>query len=379
MPLIVRCTTRRGCIRDPAGLDPASSLIAVDVEVLLPTDRFLRACRREPVDRTPVWFMRQAGRYLPEYRRLREGRDILALIRAPELAVEATLQPLARMPLDAAILFSDIMVPIAAMGVDVRIDPGVGPVVPSPIRSDEDLDRLRPLDPEADVPFVLEAIRELVRVLKVPLIGFAGAPFTLASYLIEGGPSRDHARTKALMHAEPAAWSRLMELLGAATLDYLRAQVSAGAKAVQVFDSWAGALDPEDYAHFVLPTMREVFAGLAFVGVPRIHFGVGTGELLTLMRDAGADVVGVDWRVPLHRAWERIGFDVGIQGNLDPAICLAPWEVVETKALAVLRRALGRPGHVFNLGHGVLPDTPPDTLARLVDLVHDRTEGGHRA
>ena len=211
MPQIVRCTARRGS--GPGG--SRSGLYSdgrVDVEVLLPTDRFLRACRREPVDRTPIWFMRQAGRYLPEYRRLREGRDILAMIRTPELAVEATLQPLARMPLDAAILFSDIMVPVAAMGIDVRIDPGVGPVVPSPIRSDEDLDRLRPLDPEADVPFVLEAVRELIRVLKVPLIGFAGAPFTLASYLIEGGPSRDHARTKALMHAEPAAWNRLMEL-----------------------------------------------------------------------------------------------------------------------------------------------------------------------
>jgi len=337
-------------------------------------DRFLRACRRQPVDRTPVWFMRQAGRYLPEYRALRENRDVLELCRTPELAVEATLQPLRRMPLDAAILFSDIMVPIAAMGVDVRIDPGVGPVVEERIRSRHEVLRLHRLEPEIDVPYVLEAIRLLRKELQVPLIGFAGAPFTLASYLIEGGPSRNHERTKALMLGEPETWAELMSALGSSVLAYLRAQVDAGVQAVQVFDSWVGALDPDDYTHFVLPTMREIFDGLADAAVPRIHFGVGTGELLNLMRDAGADVVGADWRVPLHEAWERVGFDVAVQGNLDPAACLAPWEAVEPKALAVLRRAGGRPGHVFNLGHGVLPDTPVGTLQRLVDLVHERTE-----
>jgi uroporphyrinogen decarboxylase len=338
------------------------------------TDRFLRACRLEPVDRTPVWFMRQAGRYLPEYRELRRDRDILEMCRHPDLVVEATLQPLRRMPLDAAILFSDIMVPVAAMGIDVRIDPGVGPVVPNPIRSAEQVYRLSPLLAEADVPFVMEAIELLRKELTVPLIGFSGAPFTLASYLIEGGASRNHERTKSFMHSEPEAWSDLMATLAGSVLSYLRAQVQAGAEALQVFDSWAGALDPDDYTLFVLPWMRQIFEGLAELDVPLIHFVVGTGELLTLMRDAGAGVIGVDWRVPLHEAWERVGFDVAVQGNLDPAVCLAPWEAVEPKALAVLRRAAGRPGHIFNLGHGVLPDTPVENLQRLVELVHVRTE-----
>ncbi len=336
-------------------------------------DRFLRACRLEAVDRTPVWFMRQAGRYLPEYRELRARMDILDMCRDPELVVEATLQPLRRMPVDAAILFSDIMVPVAATGVEVGIKSGVGPMVAHPIRSAEQVYRLRPLLPETDVPFVMEAIRLLRKELSVPLIGFSGAPFTLASYLIEGGPSRNHERTKSFMHSEPEAWTDLMTTLAGSTLSYLRAQVQAGAQAVQVFDSWAGALDPDDYTLFVLPAMRQIFEGLIDLEVPKIHFGVGTGELLTLMRDAGADVMGIDWRVPLHEAWERVGFDVAVQGNLDPAVCVAPWEAVEPKALAVLRRAAGRPGHVFNLGHGVLPDTPVENLQRLVDLVHERT------
>jgi uroporphyrinogen decarboxylase len=340
-----------------------------------PGDRFLRACRRQPVDRTPVWFMRQSGRYLPEYRKLRKGRDVLEMCRIPELAAEATLLPLRRMEVDAAILFSDIMVAVAAMGIEVRIEPGRGPVVPEPIRSPEDLGRLRPLA-EADVSHVLDTIRLLRKELTVPLIGFAGAPFTLASYLIEGGASRDHARTRAVMHADPESWAELMSTLGASVLTFLRAQVEAGAQAVQVFDSWVGALDPDDYVRFVLPVMRDVFDGLADLGVPRIHFGVGTGELLALMREAGPDVVGVDWRVPLHEAWERVGFDVAVQGNLDPAVCLAPWEAVEPKALTVLRRAAGRPGHIFNLGHGVLPETPVENLQRLVDLVHGRTGRG---
>jgi uroporphyrinogen decarboxylase len=340
----------------------------------LRSDRFLRACRRQPVDRTPVWFMRQAGRYLPEYRQLRGDGDILELCRNPELVVEATLQPLRRMDLDAAILFSDIMVPVAAMGLDVAIRPGIGPVVADPIRSDRQVQRLRRLEPEDDLPFVLEAVRSLRAELNVPLIGFAGAPFTLASYLIEGGPSRSFDRTKALMYQEPEAWDRLMETLGGSVSTYLRAQVDAGVQVVQVFDSWVGALDPDDYARYVLPTMRTILADLADLPVPVIHFGVGTGELLDLMREAGATVVGVDWRVPLHLAWERVGFDVAVQGNLDPAACLGPWEVVETKALAVLRRAAGRDGHVFNLGHGVLPGTPVENLQRLVDLVHERTD-----
>jgi uroporphyrinogen decarboxylase len=339
-------------------------------------ERFLRACRREPVDRTPVWFMRQAGRYLPEYRELRGRGDVLELCADPALAAEITLFPLRRMEVDAAILFSDIMVPLAAVGVGVRIDPGIGPVVENPFRSVADAPRLGPFEPQSDVPHVLEAIRLLRKELKVPLIGFAGAPFTLASYLIEGGPSRTFEKTKALMHGEPEDWDWLVRSLGVMVLDFLRAQVEAGVQAVQVFDSWVGALDPDDYIRFVLPVMREIFDGLAGLGVPLIHFGVGTGELLASMRQAGADVVGVDWRVPLHEAWERVGFDVAVQGNLDPGVCLAPWEAVETKALAVLRRAAGRDGHVFNLGHGVLPGTPVGNLQRLVDLVHERTERG---
>jgi len=336
-------------------------------------DRFLRACRLEPVDRTPVWFMRQAGRYLPEYRELRGDRDILEAVRVPDLAVEITLQPLRRMELDAAVLFSDIMVPLAAIGVDVRVEPGAGPVVADPIRTAGDIERLRPLEPEADMPYVLEAIRLLRKELRVPLIGFAGAPFTVASYLVEGGASRDHARTKALMHDDPVLWRRLMEILANLAVAHLRGQIEAGADAVQVFDSWVGAVEPEDYERFVLPAMQLVFGGLADLDAPAIHFGVGTGELLGLMRRAGGHVIGVDWRVPLDAAWRRIGHDRGIQGNLDPAACLGSWDVVRRKALGLLERADGRPGHVFNLGHGVLPDTPVGNLQRLVDLVHETT------
>ncbi len=336
-------------------------------------DRFLRACRLLPVDRTPVWFMRQAGRYLPEYRGLRGERDILEVCRSPELAVELTLQPLRRMDLDAAILFSDIMVPLQAIGLDVQIAPEVGPVVRDPIRSAADLGRLRRLEPETDAAHVLETVRLLRKELTVPLIGFGGGPFTLASYLVEGRPSRHHERTKALMHGDPTTWHRLMEALGELVLAHLRAQAAAGAQALQVFDSWVGALDPTDYERFVLPTMSELFDGLRGLEVPVIHFGVGTGELLAAMRRAGGDVIGVDWRVPLDRAWARVGLDRGVQGNLDPAVCLAPWEAVRAKAVEVLDRAGGRAGHVFNLGHGILPQTPVETLQRLVDLVHETT------
>jgi uroporphyrinogen decarboxylase len=338
-------------------------------------DRFLRACRREGVDRTPVWFMRQAGRYLPEYRELRGDRDILQACRSPDTAVELTLQPLRRMAVDAAILFSDIMVPLSAIGIDVRIEPGIGPVVGTPVRAAGDVGRVRELDPEADEPYVLEAVRLLRKELPVPLIGFSGAPFTLASYLVEGGPSRSHARTKALMLGEPILWGALMTALGRIVSAHLRAQVEAGAQAIQIFDSWAGSLAPDDYERGVLPTMRGIFEGLGDLGVPVIHFGLGTGELLPLMRRAGGDVIGVDWKTPLDLAWERVGHDVGVQGNLDPAACLSPWPIVELKASEVLRRAGGRPGHVFNLGHGVLPTTAPDTLERIVDLVHESSAG----
>ncbi|HWC14320.1 MAG TPA: uroporphyrinogen decarboxylase [Actinomycetota bacterium] len=331
--------------------------------------RFLAACRGEPVDATPVWFMRQAGRSLPEYRALKEKHSILELCRQPELAAEVTLQPVRRLGVDAAILFSDIVIPLQAMGVGLDIKPGVGPVLDRPIRSLADVDDLRPLVPEEQLPFVLETIAGLVRELEVPLIGFGGAPFTLASYLVEGGPSRTHARTKALMLGEPEVWNKLMDRLAEGILTYLRAQVGAGANAIQLFDSWVGCLSASQYLTYVAPSVERILGGLEDLGVPRIHFGVNTGELLPLMASVGADVVGVDWKVPLSVARERIGRPVALQGNLDPAVCLAPWHVVEEHAIEVLREGAGG-GHIFNLGHGVLPDTDPDILTRLVELVH---------
>lgn len=332
-------------------------------------DDFLRVCRGEPTERVPVWFMRQAGRSLPEYRALREKHSILDLCRTPDLAVEVTLQPVRRLGVDAAILFSDIVVPLQAVGIDLEIVAGRGPVIAEPIRSVGDLERLRPLEPEDDVPFVLEAIRSLVKELDVPLIGFAGAPFTLASYLVEGGPSRNHALTKALMYSEPETWAALMDRLADIVLTYLKSQVSAGASAVQLFDSWVGALSPVDYDRHVAPASTKILSGLAAEGVPRIHFGIVTGELLTRMHGAGADVMGVDWRVPLDVARDRIGPGVPLQGNLDPTALLAGWEALEARALDVLKRGGGN-GHIFNLGHGVMPETDPGMLERLVDLVH---------
>lgn len=334
---------------------------------------FLRACRREPVPHTPVWFMRQAGRSLPEYRELRGTGSILDAIHTPDLATEITLQPVRRHGVDAAVLFSDIVVPLQAVGFGVDVVPGTGPVVEEPFAGTADLPRLRPLEAEADIPYVLETVRNLVAELEVPLIGFAGAPFTVASYLIEGRPSRTYAKTKAMMLGEPALWGALIDRLADLALAFIRAQVEAGATAVQLFDSWAGALTPEQYAAHVLPASQKVFAGLADLGVPRVHFGVGTGELLGLFAEAGADVVGVDWRVPIDAGWERIGLDKGVQGNLDPAACLAPWPAVEHEVLGVLDRIGGRPGHIFNLGHGVLPETDPTVLTRIVELVHERT------
>ena len=320
--------------------------------------------------------MRQAGRYLPEYRELRGDRDILETCKDPAQVVEISLQPLRRMNVDAAILFSDIMVPLAGVGVPVRIESGRGPVVDDPVRDAAAVARLRPLEPDQDVPEVLEAIRLLRKELTIPLIGFAGAPFTLASYLVEGGPSRSHERTKALMLGDPTTWDALMRALVAIVRPHLRAQVVAGAQALQVFDSWVGALSPAQYRRSVLPHSRAIFEGLADLDVPTIHFGVGTGELLASMAEAGGDVIGVDWRTPLDAGWDRVGGPSvrGVQGNLDPATLLAPWDVVEPAALDVLAQAAGRDGHVFNLGHGVLPPTPPETLRRLVDLVHQRTE-----
>jgi uroporphyrinogen decarboxylase len=331
----------------------------------------LRAYRGEPVERVPVWFMRQAGRCLPEYRAVRARASLLEICRTPQLAAEVTLQPVRRLGVDAAILFSDIVVPIAASGIDLEIAPGVGPVIAEPIRCERDLLRLREFEPERDAPYIGEAIRLASAELDVPLIGFAGGPFTLASYLIEGGPSKTHARTRAMMHCEPLLWSKLLTRLADIAAASLRAQVAAGAGAVQVFESWAGALDPDSYLRHVLPAARRLFESVADLDVPRVHFGVGAGELLELMAAAGADVVGVDWRVSLDSARRRLG-PMAVQGNLDPAACLAPWPALETMIDVVLDRGGGL-GHVFNLGHGVLPETPPDALRKVVEHVHERS------
>jgi uroporphyrinogen decarboxylase len=337
-----------------------------------PTDApFLAACRGAETTNTPVWFMRQAGRSLPEYRQVRGVGSILDAIAQPELAAEITMQPVRRHGVDAAILYSDIVVPVAAIGFGVDVAPGTGPVVAQPFRSAADLKRLRPLEPEVDTPYVLETVRILARELSVPLIGFAGAPFTVASYLIEGRPSRTYAHTKAMMHGNPALWADLLDRLADLAIASLRSQVAAGAQALQLFDSWAGALSAPDYQRFVLPASRKVFDGTADLGVPRIHFGVGTGELLGLMTEAGPDVVGVDWRVPLDVARGRVG-DRPVQGNLDPVLCLAPFPVVADATRAVLAAGGGR-GHIFNLGHGVLPETDPGVLTAVVELVHQET------
>ena len=317
--------------------------------------------------------MRQAGRSLPEYRELRGEGSILDAIAVPEIAAEVTLQPVRRYGVDAAILFSDIVVPLAAIGVGIEVEPGRGPVLEQPFRTAADLGRLRPLEPGIDIAPVLETIKLVLAELDVPLIGFAGGPFTLASYLVEGEPSRTFGRTKALMHGDPATWHRLADALAEICLSSLRAQVEAGASAVQLFDSWAGALSRREYREFVLPSSRRILDGMADLGVPRIHFGVGTGELLDLMKDAGADVVGVDWRVSLADASARTGRTVALQGNLDPAVCLAPIDVVQREARQVLADAAGLPGHIFNLGHGVLPETDPGVLRAVVDLVHEET------
>jgi uroporphyrinogen decarboxylase len=332
---------------------------------------FLAACRRRTPSRTPVWFMRQAGRSLPEYRRLREGVAMLDSCARPEMVVEITMQPVRRHDVDAAILYSDIVVPLKAIGVDLDIVPGTGPVIAEPVRTAAAVERLRPLVAD-DVDYITDACRGLVEVLDddVPLIGFAGAPFTLASYLVEGGPSRDLGRTKALMRSDPDLWHDLLGRLAVITAEFLRVQVRAGARAVQLFDSWAGTLSPADYAQFVQPHSAAVLSGVAELGVPRIHFGVGTGELLGLMGKAGADVVGVDWRVPLAAATRRVGPQRALQGNLDPSIVHAPWPVIEEAVRTVVLSGRAAPGHVFNLGHGVLPDTNPDVLTRIAALVH---------
>jgi uroporphyrinogen decarboxylase len=339
------------------------------------TDRFLRACRRQPVDATPVWFMRQAGRYMAEYRALRARHSLLELCRSPELATEVTLQPVNAIDVDAAILFSDLLLPLEPMGVPFDFVHGEGPAIERPLRSAADVDRLKVFEPREGLGYVLEAIRLVRRELdgRVPLIGFGGAPFTLASYAIEGGSSKSYAATKALMYGEPQTWHRLCEKFAALMADYLTAQVEAGAQAVQLFDSWVGHLSADDYREFVLPHTRRIFAALEGLGVPTIHFGVGTSTILADMREAGGDVVGADWRLPLDEAWARIGEDRAIQGNLDPTLLLGPVSRMKAAAADVLDRAGGRPGHVFNLGHGILPSTPVEHVQALARFVHQQS------
>ncbi|MEM8903066.1 MAG: uroporphyrinogen decarboxylase [Actinomycetota bacterium] len=330
---------------------------------------YVLAATGKPTTTIPVWFQRQAGRHLPEYHEVRRPGSILDTIRVPDLAAEITLQPVRRYGVDAAVLYSDIVTPLAAIGVGVDIEPGIGPVTDPPIRGAADLARLRPLEAD-DITHVTETVAILARELPVPLLGFAGAPFTLASYLIEGRPSRTHGRTKAMMLGEPALWHELCERIADIAVEFLRAQVLAGASAVQLFDSWAGALDPPTYATHVAPHTRSIFERVADLGVPRAHFGVGTGELLTLIADTGPDVVGLDWRVPLDVARDRLGPEIAVQGNLDPAVCLAPIPVVEAATRDLLARNAGRAGHIVNLGHGVLPETDPAAMARIVEIVH---------
>lgn len=341
---------------------------------------FIRACRGEATDRTPVWFMRQAGRSLPEYREVRGSGSILDAIADPDRSTEITLQPVRRYGVDAAILYSDIMVPVHAIGFGVDIAPGVGPVVERPFSSAADLERLRPMVADEDCPYVQQTVRNLVAELDVPLIGFAGAPFTVASYLVEGAPSRNHLRTKTLMYSDPRLWFELTDRLADLAIESIRAQVANGASAAQLFDSWVGALSPVDYETFVMPSSSKVLAAISAMGVPVIHFGVNTGELLGLMAAAGADVVGVDWRTPLDVARTRVPVDVSLQGNLDPAVIAAGWEATRPRVDDVLRRGGGNPGgrggHVFNLGHGVMPELDPGVLTAVVDLVHEHRPDG---
>ena len=334
-------------------------------------DRFLKACRREPVDCTPVWFMRQAGRYMAEYRALRAKYSILELCKTPELAAQVTLQPIDRFPLDAAIIFADILLPLEPMGLRLEFAQGEGPVIHNPVRAQADVERLTVID-GGELEYVAEAIRQARRALngRVPLIGFAGAPFTLASYAIEGGSSRNYLLTKQLMYCEPKAWHQLMDKFARVITGYLRRQIKAGAQAIQLFDSWVGCLSVGDYVEYVLPHVQLIFEGLKREGVPMIHFGTGTSAMLRQMREAGGDVIGVDWRIHLDEAWATVGHDVAVQGNLDPLTLFAPMHEIERRVADILRRAGGRRGHIFNLGHGILPTTPVEHVTATIDMVH---------
>ncbi len=337
-------------------------------------DRLIKACRRQPVDATPVWFMRQAGRFLPEYRKIREKYDVISICKNPDLCAKVTTLPVETLDVDAAIIFADIMLPLEGMGVRFEIKEGLGPLIKEPILSLESANSLTDLDPRNDVPFVLEAIAQTKKMLNVPLIGFCGAPFTLASYLIEGRPTRDFVNTKALMYRDSKTWHALLDKLAKAMTNYLQAQVKAGVDVIQLFDSWVGCLSPQDYHQYVLPYSQRIFKDLEETGVPRIHFGTGTANLLEEMKQAGGDVFGVDWRVPIDLAWERLGHDVSIQGNLDPAILLGDLQLIRSQAAEILTRINRRAGHIFNLGHGMLPETSPANVVELVKFVHDSTK-----
>ena len=334
--------------------------------------RFLKACRREAVDATPVWFMRQAGRYMAEYRAIREKHTLLEIVKQPELAAEVTLQPVRAFNVDAAILFADILLPLQPMGVDFEFVKGEGPAIHNPVRTQADVDALRPLHPEETLAHVMDAIRILrAELVNTPLIGFSGAPFTVASYMIEGGPSRDYKTTKLMMYSAPELWHAFMDKLSTALAEYLTAQIHAGAQAVQLFDSWVGALSPADFEAFVLPYSKRVLDAAHTTGVPVINFGTGTATLLPLMRQAGGDVIGLDWRVPLDSGWQTIGHDRAVQGNLDPVALFAPIPEMKKRIHDVLRRAEGRPGHIFNVGHGILQHTPEDNVKAAVEIVHE--------
>ena len=334
-------------------------------------DRFLKACRREPVDCTPVWFMRQAGRYMVEYRRLREKHSILELCKTPELAAQVTLQPIDRFALDAAIIFADILLPLEPMGLSLEFAEGEGPIIHNPVRDRAAVDRLKVID-DTELQYVMDAISLTRKMLagRVPLIGFAGASFTLASYAIEGGSSRNYIHTKQMMYREPETWHRLMDKFARVITGYLRRQIKAGAQAVQLFDSWVGCLSAGDYAEYVMPHVQLIFEGLKHEGVPLIHFGTGTTAILKAMRQAGGDVIGIDWRIPIDEAWAMVGYDRAVQGNLDPVTLFGPISEIERRVTDILRRAAGRPGHIFNLGHGILPNTPVENVAATIDLVH---------
>jgi uroporphyrinogen decarboxylase len=337
-------------------------------------NRFLRACRRELVDATPVWFMRQAGRYMSEYRAIREKYSLLEICYHPELAAEVTLQPIQILGVDAAILFADILLPAIPLGVGLKFAKGEGPILQNPISTMKDVRALNPVNVQTDLGYAMEAIRILRGALNgMPLIGFCGAPFTVASYLIEGGSSREFLKTKTMMYSDPQTWHALMEKLSSVLADYLVAQIRAGVQAVQVFDSWVGTLSPSDYEMFVLPYSQRVLQAAKAEGVPVIHFGTNTTTLLPLMKRAGGDVIGLDWRIPLDNGWTLLGSDVAVQGNLDPVTLFAPLPEIKSRVHDILRRADGRPGHIFNLGHGILQNTPVDNVKAVVDMVHEYT------